>query len=60
MDSWKVFEVEESNSKCGKIFVCSKCVKATNSAGEVQQEVMCDEAETVKEFRYLGNRLNAS
>ena len=33
---------------------------ATNGAGEVQQEVMCDEVKTVKGFCYLGNRLNAS
>ena len=28
--------------------------------GEVQQEVMCNEVETVKRFCYLGDRLNAS
>ena len=27
---------------------------------EIQQEVMCDEVETVKGFCYLGNRLKAS
>ena len=32
----------------------------TNGEGEVQQEVMCDEVETVKGFCYLGNSLNAS
>ena len=32
----------------------------TNGVGEVQQEVMCDEVETVKEFCHLGSRLNAS
>ena len=31
-----------------------------NGAVEVQQEVMCDEVETVKRFCYFGNRLNAS
>ena len=40
-------------------FVCSKCDKATNGAGKVQQEVMCDEVKTVKGFCYLGDRLNA-
>ena len=44
----------------GRFFVCSKCEKVTNSAGEVQQEIMCDEVETVRGFCYLGNRLNAS
>ena len=32
----------------------------TNGARKVQQEVMCDEVETVKGFCYLGNRLNTS
>ena len=43
-----------------RFFVCNKCNKATNGAAEVQQEVMCDEVETVKGFCYLGNRLNAN
>ena len=43
-----------------RFFVCSKCEKATNGAGEEQQKVMCDEMETVKQFCYLGDRLNAS
>ena len=43
-----------------RFFVCSKCEKATNGMGEVQQEVMCDEVETVKGFCYLGNTSNAS
>ena len=47
------------HSKCGKIFVCSKCEKATNGAGEVQQEVMSDKVETVKRLCYFGNRLHA-
>ena len=34
--------------------------KATNGAGEGQQEVMCDEVGTVKRFCYLGGWLNAS
>ena len=32
----------------------------TNSAGEVQLEVMCDEVKNLKAFCYLGDRLNAS
>ena len=43
-----------------RFFVCSKCDKATNGVREVQQDVMCDEAKTVKGFCYLSNRLNAS
>ena len=43
-----------------RFFVCSKCKKATNGVGEVQQEVMCDGVETVKGFCYLCDKLNAS
>ena len=43
-----------------RFFVCSKCNKVTNGVGEVQQEIVCDEVETVKRFCYLGYRLNAS
>ena len=54
MNSCKLFEVEESNSECGRIFY--KCDKATNKdAGKVQQEVMCDEVKTG--FCYLGDRI---
>ena len=60
MDSRKVFKVEESNSKCGKIFVCSKCEKVTNGVEKVQQDVMCGKVETMKGFCNLGNRLNFS
>ena len=50
--------VEKSN--CAKFFVYSICNKVTNDPGEVQQEVMFDEVETVKGFCYLDDRLNAS
>ena len=53
-------KLKKVTSSVAKFFVCIKCVKATNSAKEEQPEVMCDEVETVKEFYYLGNRLNAS
>ena len=43
-----------------RFFVCNKCDKAMNGVGEVQQEVMCDEVETVKGFCYFDNMLNAS
>ena len=42
-----------------RLFVFGKYDKVNNGMGEVQQEVMCDEAETVKEFCYLGDSLNA-
>ena len=61
MGSWKVFQEEKKKTpSAARFFVCSKCNKATNGAGEVKQEVMCDELETVKEFCYLGDRLNAN
>ena len=53
-------KLKKITPSAARFFVCSKCDKATNDAGEAQQEVMCDEVETVKEFCYLGNRLNAS
>ena len=37
-----------------------KCDKATNGAQKMQQEIVCDEVESVKGFCCLGNRLNAS
>ena len=43
-----------------RFFVCNKCDKARNGAGEEQQEIMCDKVKTVKEFCYLGHWLNAS
>ena len=43
-----------------RFFVCGKWNKATNGAGEGQQEVMCNEVGTVKRFCYLGGWLNAS
>ena len=53
----KLRKVTES---VARFFVCTKCYKATNGTGEVQQEVMCDEVETEKRFCYFGDRLNAS
>ena len=43
-----------------RVFVCSKCNKAMNGAGEVQKEIIYDAVETAKGFCYLGNLLNAS
>ena len=48
------------NANAARFFVCSKCDKTRNCEVEVQQEVMCDEVETVKGFRYYGDRLNVS
>ena len=60
MDSWKLFKLKEVPPSAAKFFAGSKCDKATDGAEEVQQEVMCDEVETVRRFCYLGDRLNAS
>ena len=62
-DQWiygRCTKLKKVTPSAARFFVCSKYEKATNGAGEVQQEVMCDEVETVKGFCYLGNRLNAS
>ena len=56
----KCFKLKKVTPSAARFFVCNMCDKAINGAGEEQQEVMCDEVETVKEFCYLGNRLNAS
>ena len=53
-------KLKKVTSSTARFFVCSKCDKVTNGAGEVQQEIMCDEVQTVKGFCYLGDRLNAS
>ena len=62
-DQWiygSYFQLKKVTPSAVKLFACSKCDKATNGAGEVQQKVMCGEVETVKGFCYLGDRLNAS
>ena len=53
-------KLKKETPSAARFFVCSKCEKATNGAGEVQQEVLGDEAETVKKFCYHGDKLNAS
>ena len=62
-DQWiygRCFKLKKVTPSVTSLFVCSKCNKATNGVEEVQQEVMCDEVETVNRFWYLGNSLNAS
>ena len=55
----KCSKLKKVTPSAARFFVCSKCEKAINRAGEVQQEVMCDEME-LKAFCYLGDRLNAN
>ena len=45
--------LKKVTQSAARFFVCNKCDKATNGA-EVQQEVMCDEVETVKGICYFG------
>ena len=52
--------IGNTTPNAAKVFVCSKCDKATNRVQEIQQEIMCDELDTVKGFFYLGDRLNVS
>ena len=62
-DQWihgRCSKLKKVTPSAARFFVCCKCEKATNGAGEVQQEVMCDKVETVKRFCYFGNKLNAS
>ena len=57
----KCFKLKKVTPSAARLFVCNKCNKAINGAGEVQQEIMCDKVETsYKEICYLGNRLNAN
>ena len=61
-DQWihvRCSKLKKVTPRCSKI-VCGKCDKATNGVRQVQHEVMCDKVEIVKQFCYLGNRLNAS
>ena len=60
-DQWiheRCFKLKKVTTSMARLFVCSKCEKATNGSGEVQQKVI--EVETMKRFFYLGDRLNAS
>ena len=60
-DQWihgRSSKLKKITPSVARFFVCSKCDKLTNGA-EVQQELMCDEVEIVKEFCYLGDWLNA-
>ena len=50
-DQWiheRCSKVKKVTPNAAKVFVCSKCDKATNGAQEIQQEIMCDELDTVK------------
>ena len=52
-DQWiheKFSRLKKITPSAARLFVCSKCDKATNGEEKVQQEVMCDEVETVKRF----------
>ena len=62
-DQWireRCLKLKKVTPSSAKFLVSSKCNKAASGAGEVQQNVMCDKLETVKQFCHLGDRLNAS
>ena len=52
-------KLKKVTPNAARFFVCSKCEKATNGAGEEQQEVMCKEVKTVKRFCNFCDILNA-
>ena len=62
-DQWihgRCSKLKKVTPSVARFLFCNKCEKVTIGVREVQQEVMCDEVETVKRFCYLGDRLNAS
>ena len=55
-DQWihgKCLKLKKITASAARFFICSNCDKATNGAGEEQQEVICDEMETVRDFAIL-------
>ena len=61
-DQWihgRCSKLRKITASAARFLVCSKREKVTNGA-EVQQEVMCDEVQTVMGLCYLNDRLNAS
>ena len=49
---------ENGDSKVSKHFTCRKCEGNIGERVE-QEERLCDEVETVREFPYLGDRVSA-
>ena len=49
---------ERGNSEVVKEITCRKCYENIGEAVE-QEEKLCDEVETVKEFTYLGDWVSA-
>ena len=50
--------VKMVTQKLSRNFTCRKCEGNIGEAVE-QEETLCDEVETVREFTYLGDRVNA-
>ena len=59
VDTWKMHEYEKVTYSSARHFVCRRCTDVGDGTKE-PVEVLFDEVETVKEFCYLGDRLNAS
>ena len=55
-DQWmygRCSKLKKITPSAARFFVCNKCNKVTNGAGEVQPGVMCNEVETVSDFTIL-------
>ena len=52
--------VKRVSSRLAKDFVCRRCDRGAEEMGEQIVEKLCDEVETVKEFTYLGDRVDGS
>ena len=55
-DQWihgRCSKLKKVAPSAARFFVCSKCNEASNGARKVQQEVTCDEMETVRDFAVL-------
>ena len=54
-----MYKNEKGNLQFCKTFFCRRCLDIVDGT-EKPVEVLCGEVETVKEFCYLGDRLNTN
>ena len=59
MDPWKMHKSKEGTPRLGRDFVCGRRKKQADGLAE-PVEVLCEEVETVRNFCYLGDRVDAS
>ncbi|XP_006813953.1 uncharacterized protein LOC102807557, partial [Saccoglossus kowalevskii] len=57
VDTWEMCKVKRVTQRLAQDFACGRC---KNGVGRVveQEEKLCDEVETVKEFTYLGDKVS--